>query len=122
MNSREYLNLQELGLLSYSSEFGAKEAFLTEKGNQYAVSDKYIDDEGTGFRYRYIKVKAAKMEFGEILGILAKKELNLAQVDYTLIRKDITPFGRIVFKLDEKTINNSVTFAKYDDGWRIANN
>lgn len=72
----------------------------------------------------YINVKVAKMDFGEITGILETKETNTAVVNFTYIRKDLTPFGSIKhprseFDLQEGKLNSSRTFTKFDDGWRI---
>jgi hypothetical protein len=118
----EFKILESKGLLTYRKNvfFGLVSLYgkLTAKGKQYAVSGEY---KGTNEHYNqgYINVKAATLTFGEITGILQNKESNTAKVDYTLLRKDVTPFGRIAFKLNEGTFNKSVTFTKYDDGWRI---
>jgi len=77
---------------------------LTDKGKQYAANG--------GF-------KVATYDLVEITGIVERKELNSADVSYTEIIKDITPFG---ISLDVHEINlgvKTVTFTKYDDGWRI---
>lgn len=92
-------------------------AYLTEKGKQYQVGDEVKHDIRDN-TYRII-VKVADVEFGEIKGIVERKQFNVAQVTYTLVRKKITPFGKIEFMLNEGTIEKSVTFTKYDDGWRI---
>lgn len=81
-------------------------ANLTEKGKQYLISDN--------------NVLVATIEFGEITGIIERKELNISEVNYTVKRTDVTPFGRL-FGSNEETLNRTSTFTKYDDGWRIEN-
>ena len=115
-----YDELQNEGLLTLSewNSWGPHvRGILTEKGKQYVVKDEY----GDGIFNQYIDVKVAKLEFGEITGIVEYKESNAAVVNYTYIRKDLTPFGRIGFRLQEGKNNYSHTFTKYDDGWRISN-
>lgn len=82
-------------------------ANLTEKGKVYLISED--------------NVEVATIEFGEITGIVERKEFNTAEVNYTLKRTKVTPFERIAFDLTEETMNRNVTFTKYDDGWRIGN-
>lgn len=65
------------------------------------------------------EVMVARIEFGEVTGIVERKEFNVSEVNFTIKRTNITPFGRIVFNLNEETNTRSVTFTKYDDGWRI---
>jgi hypothetical protein len=80
-------------------------ATLTEEGK------KYITNNNTVITSTY--------EFGEITGIVERKEFNTSEVNYTIRRTNITPFGRIVFNINEETYNRTETFTKYDDGWRI---
>jgi len=92
----------------YRQEFITKETYnhignLTEKGRQYLAAGG---------------VKVAKIEFGEITGIVERKEFNIAEVNFTERRQDITPFGRAL-NIYEETFNRSATFTRYDDGWRI---
>ena len=65
-------------------------------------------------------VKVATIEFGEVTGIVERKELNIAEVNYTTKRVNITPFGK-AYNINEETFNRSASFTKYDDGWRIGN-
>lgn len=64
------------------------------------------------------KIKLATIEFGEITGIVERKDYNMSEVNYTTRRKDITPFGKIL-GISEETRNQTISFVKYDDGWRI---
>ena len=122
----QLLDLQNKGLLTYSEIInsygvaGGCKGDLTAKGKEYAVSDIYndVDNNGVHFADKKINVKVAKLEFGEITGIQEMKQFNTAEVSYTLVRKDITPFGE-VFKCVEGKENKTATFKKYDDGWRI---
>ena len=117
-----YDALQNEGLIKYNEEDcyynRGYHAYFTEKGKQYVVGEEY-PDENYNECIRRIKVVGAKLEFGEIKGIVERKEFNVAEVSYTLIRKEITPFGKIAFNLGEETITKTVNFTKYDDGWRI---
>lgn len=118
--------LQNQGLLTYTKYFAGLggywfDAELTEKGKKYAVSDKHGLKNEFGLEDNYnkaITVKIAKLDFGEITGIHENKESNTATVNYTVVRKEITPFGKIEYKLQEGSFNKTITFTKYDDGWR----
>lgn len=88
-------------------------ATLSEKGREFVLSDVLVD----GF-VKQVKVKTADLIFGDITGIMSYEEFNTADVEYTVQRKNITPFGRAM-GLEEETMQRSVTFTKYDDGWRI---
>jgi len=80
-------------------------AVPTEKGKKYITTDN--------------KVLIATDEFEKITGIVERKEFKTAEVDYTVKRINITPFGKIIFNINEETFTRSATFTKYDDGWRI---
>lgn len=77
---------------------------LTEKGKQ-----DFIDEN---------RFKVSNTAFGEITGMVESKELNITEVKYTTI---VTPtsFGQAIFNIQGQTIEDSVEFRKYDDGWRI---
>lgn len=62
------------------------------------------------------------MEFGEIKGIVENPGTNFAQVEFTLLRTNVTPFGEILmgYNSQDQEIIKSQTFIKYDDGWRIS--
>jgi hypothetical protein len=63
-------------------------------------------------------VQVATIEFGEITGIIERKEYKTAEVQYTTKRTNITAFGKAYNKIEE-IFNHSTTFTKYDDGWRL---
>lgn len=121
--------LQKQGLLTYTNYFAGLggywfDAELTQEGKKFAVSDEHglKDEFGLVDNYnKAVTVKIAKLDFGEITGIHENKESNTATVNYTVVRKDITPFGKIGFKLQEGVFNKTSTFTKYDDGWRLSN-
>lgn len=120
----KYKELQDEGLLTYYYEdgfgyWGTLKATLTEKGKQFASYEKNKVDAFNFGDADNVNLIVAKLEFGEITGIQEIKQLNSALVSYTLLRKDITPFGKIAFNLKEETIPYTATFTKYDDGWRI---
>ncbi|MEW5675208.1 hypothetical protein ABGT15_02740 [Flavobacterium enshiense] len=120
--ANQYKQLKEIGLLDYSfegdwpSQYHAK-AILNDKGNKYVVSEER--DEGY---FNEVDVKVARVEFGEVTGIQEIKlgEMISYYVEYTIIRKEVTPFGKILYDLKEKTIKKKVKFSKYDDGWRVS--
>lgn len=115
----EYKKLQSEGLLTYSdcgSGMGRGIcATLTEKGKQYATSEPYKTD---NMWVKKIHVKGAKLDFGQITGILDQKESNITEVQFQLVR-EANPFGVILLNYTSGTINKTAYFKKYDDGWRI---
>ena len=46
-------------------------------------------------------------------------EMNIAEVEYTLVRKSITPFGKCNKLEKDSVIDRKATFQKYNDGWRL---
>jgi len=89
----------------------------TDKGNQYIFKIDYTENKE--FNKVYVKVDSIK--FGEVTGILEIKEAKKAEVEYTIFRNNVTPFGQIVWDFTEgEVIKKKVTFARYDDGWKIS--
>jgi hypothetical protein len=117
-DNQVYEALQNEGLLTYNTDAGSNTIYatLTEQGKQYAVSSVFNTD---NMYIQGINVKVAKLDFGEITGIVERKEFNMAQVEYTIVRTEITPFGRIAFKYNESPETKTAVFSKFDDGWRI---
>ena len=117
----KFKRLQNEGLLTYSEcgEGMARGvcATLTEKGKQYAASSQYKTD---NMWIKKMKVKGAKLDFGQITGIVVQKESNITEVQYQIVR-EVNPFGIIIANLNSGTINKTAIFRKYDDGWRIEN-
>ena len=119
--------LEKEGLVTYKYDDrlfgGGTFGNLTEKGKQFARSGKY--NKGSIYPTKEIDVKVAELDFGSITGIAQQKGSNIAKVEYTLIRKNLTPFGKVFVQdhryteLKEQAINKSVAFTKYDDGGRI---
>ncbi len=83
-----------------------KSAVLTNEGKKYFVSE---DDS------KYI-IKSSDIDFGEITGIQTNEQFKSAHVNYTLIRKNISPFAK---RISQSPINKQATFVLYDDGWRL---
>ena len=54
----------------------------------------------------------------EVTGIQERSEFKVAEVEYVLFNKNITPFGS-VFNDKNMECQRSAEFALYDDGWRI---
>jgi hypothetical protein len=86
---------------------------LTENGKKFLDNDSPIGDD-----LKSIPVVTSFVSFGEITGIIERKELNEAEVNFTIVRSKITPFG-IANKLNEGPENLKIIMAKYDNGWRI---
>ena len=113
-----YNSIEGLGLISvkwwtnyWGEKLGIDFIEITEEGRRYIVSN---DND-------YATFKTAELDFGEITGIIENEELNNAEVQYTLIRKNVTPFGKAKNLLEGK-VSKSALFTKYDDGWRITKN
>jgi hypothetical protein len=86
---------------------------LTESGQQYWPEHGLIGDDQNS-----TPIVTSFVSFGEITGIVERKGLNEAEVDFTLVRSKVTPFGK-AYKLFEGAENQKLIFKKYDDGWRI---
>lgn len=114
-------SLVKAGLITYEMKIDRIKAFDPCK-NEVWVEGKVHHIAGPTDRTLVIlgnQVVVSTIEFGEITGIVERKEFNIAEVQYTLVRKNVTPFGKLVFKLNEKIMPRNVTFTRYDDGWRI---
>lgn len=122
--SPEYESLLSYGLINVITDTIQYRADLDTYGNYVLIGEKYnYNASFTNFANDYLvgnQVKVAKIYFGQITGIIENKELNFSIVNYTLIRKDITPFGKAL-SIFEETKNETQRFIKYDDGWRIEN-
>jgi hypothetical protein len=114
-----YTKLESEGLMLCNKfAFGVgniHDSELTEKGKEYAVGSIQHDNL---WGNDYIQVRIADLDFGEITGIVEHKGSNISEVKFTLVRKNITPFGK-AFNLSKGYIASTATFTKYDDGWRI---
>lgn len=80
---------------------------LTEKGK------KYVDDTTDN------SVILNERVFKEITGIKFLDKETKAIIDFTAIRKNITPFGEHRDYKDGDEVKYSIPFSLYDDGWRI---
>lgn len=92
---------------------------LTALGRQYYVSET-TRTEGWSKPATYFIMKCADQVFGEILGMREIPGANITEVEYTLIYKNLTPFGIAQGWQEGQVTSHTVTFTKYDDGWRIA--
>lgn len=79
---------------------------LTSQGLPYLLSN---DNEG-------FLLKTHTLAFGEISGVRTIQQLNVAEVDYTLVVQDVTPFAESV---SSQPVRRTATFELFDDGWRI---
>jgi hypothetical protein len=116
--------LQSLGLLTVAFDGDTTRLSLTAKGQQYAVGAPYGwmgESGGRTSRVLTVDVVATTVEFGTITGITEDEGSKSARVEFTVIRKP-TPF--VIYSdfgssWAPATIPRTVTFTKYDDGWRI---
>ena len=108
-----YNKLQDLGLITMHeyTQWGTNYSInLTDKGKAYSLAT-------SGDRYMVI---SNIREFKEITGI-TKIDENNAKVEFSVVRKKVTPFGEINGFKEDDLENYSVEMKKYDDGWRITN-
>lgn len=80
---------------------------LTDEGKKYKVGE--TDD-------YYPIVKTGELVFDEITGIADIMD-NVKEVHYTLKYTNLTPFGNVMLKTG--SLQQTATFRKYDDGWRM---
>lgn len=83
-----------------------KEIRLTEEGKKYLTEE----NEET------LVMRSCTIDFGEVTGIQTDEQYGASDVHYTLVRKNITPFGQ---HLSQDPIDKLANFSLYDDGWRI---
>jgi hypothetical protein len=116
-----FTNLENQGFITIKeerAEVDPHSAWMQRK--EYEFVENYIAS-FTDKAKPYVQgssVRVSTIEFGGITGIIERKEFNVAEVDYVERRTSITPFG-IAYGLNEEAFNRSITFTKYDDGWRI---
>jgi hypothetical protein len=84
------------------------EVRLTDSGKKYLVGEDSNN----------YSVKLWETDIDEITGIMEAKEEKTAAADYTLVNKNITPFGEF-FSDKSNTDGRTAYFILYDDGWRI---
>lgn len=119
---KQLTELQEKGYITFKDDEYYDDCndlytniLLTEKGKKDLVKE----DNGQ------YEIKLCNIEFGEITGIVEYKEFKVADVKYTLVRTNISEFGKLVNSMSsfggniESTIPHLANFTKYDDGWRI---
>lgn len=84
------------------------EVELTDLGRNYLLSENE----------KLFTVMLWETDVKEITGIQERPEFKIAQVDYTIFNKGITPFGSI-FRDKNDEHKRTADFSLYDDGWRI---
>ena len=88
----------------------------TKKAKKYIVKNNKKEFE----------VELCTQKFGKIISIHEIPQMNAAEVKYTIIRTNFTPFGKLYRtywnnKPLEKSITKSIMFKKLNDGWAIDN-
>jgi hypothetical protein len=116
--------LQAQGLLRYTTGTATQgpndtlttfTATLTDKGQSFVVGPAENVDRNA--YSQFLTVKTGQLEFGEITGIVERKESSTAEVHYT--EKVVeTPFGTALGVAKGPYVRTA-TFTKYDDGWRL---
>lgn len=102
---------------TYSIDFTGT---LTDKGKPFVVGLAPNEDNDSGnIVSKFLAVKTAQLEFGEITGIVEHKESSTADVQYTE-KVTLTPFG-VALAVATGPLARTATFTKYDDGWRLNN-
>jgi hypothetical protein len=98
--------------------------YKESNGNDYyhftPEGQKFVTDAVKSGDYRM--VISGCLVFGEITGIAIDEKSHTANVEYTVKRIGITPFGECYGYKENEIVNSSFKFEKYDDGWRIQNN
>lgn len=97
------------------SEAGRPLVTFTEKGKVFFITTSERDKSNN-----IQLVKVADEELGEVTGVKMIDGENRAEVEYTTLYKNVTPFAKLLkLQLNEKK-NNKAHFVLYDDGWRIS--
>lgn len=104
---------------------------LTAEGLKYKVGETREQSSQSGpynSQITYSHMRMADQVFVAITGIRESKGGESAQVDFTWKYANITPFGEVgplhYSRRDystDKVHQGSVTFTKFDDGWRLPN-
>lgn len=94
------------GGVMYTNKWTTIKVELTDEGRKYLVK---------GDKEKYI-VKINDIVFGEVTGIQTHKELNMAEVEFTLKRVNPTPFNNAS---KQQFITQKASFSLFDDGWRV---
>jgi len=110
----KFEKLKQAGVITYNHDGWYLTAEFTDLGKTFIMGPvtkgNYAD--------KFVDVKTAEINFGEVTGIKSFPEQNMAEVTYT-INKKLTPFGLYLFNQKDGLVNKKATFQKYDDGWRL---
>jgi len=89
---------------------------ITSEGDKYKIKDS-SDYESRSFHI----LKGGQMVLGGITEIVKSENGKKADVSFTWGYAEVTPVGEIMGMMKSKTdqFKSSITFEKYDDGWRI---
>jgi peroxiredoxin len=126
----KYEQLEDMDLISIKEGPGmmwGPNHFIrfTEDGKKYNLDKNSVSMQVespldlNGLEDKFVVV-ASKREFKEITGITLKDENN-AQVEFSVVRDGVTPFGQLNGYKNGDILNYKVDMRKYDDGWRIMN-
>lgn len=80
--------------------------FLTRKSLPYYNKDKK-------------KFAGNLAEIKEITGIKFNENKTIATVYFTIIRKEITPFGLLEKRSESEIVEKNINLELFDDGWRV---
>lgn len=73
-------------------------------------------------KYNVQVVKTADMDLGEILGIQLLEDKKSAEVEYTLVYKNITPFAKLIDRDLTKPKTQRARLSLFDSGWKLDKN
>lgn len=107
--------LDEDGLLTVSQDIRNPMIVFTEKAKPYLLPTPEADQ-----AMHIQKVKLADEDLVEVTGIQTRSDGKTAVVEFTTTLTNFTPLNALLSrKLKETNAINKVSFALYDDGWRI---
>lgn len=114
-------NLEEEGYIQVIQvqelkDVGKPLIVLTEKAGSYLLAT--TKEEAA---LDVVAVKLADEYFIEVTGIKLSGDGRTAHVEYKTTITNLTPFTKLLpRKLEARTMLNQVSFALFDDGWRIS--
>ncbi|HET7115479.1 MAG TPA: hypothetical protein VFI29_03270 [Hanamia sp.] len=96
-------------------DIGQPIVHFTEKAKPYLIR---IDS-----KYDNVQVvKVADIDLGEVTGISQLDDKKSADVEYTIVYKNVTPFSRLIERDLSKSQIKRVNLSLFDSGWKLNKN